>query len=215
MKSIFLRLAILFGALAWMGAALAQQTGEVKDDKTNDKVTMLQEVTVESATRKKIPQGIAFFPTKREKSLAANAVNLIEMMALTELPFDYRTNAVTTSNGGSVTYFIDGSEATKKDLKALNPKDVERIEYFPMPTSGDFTGKRDVVNYVMKKYLTGGFTRLYAEQYLDGSLGDYALSSRIVYKRSLSTDSSTEATLTLINQVPSRKIHSRIFHTIQ
>ncbi|MDE6022831.1 MAG: hypothetical protein K2G13_04935, partial [Muribaculaceae bacterium] len=187
MKVLLLRLCILLGALAYADALCAQQAknNQPKDsiNISNDKTTMLQEVVVESATRKKIPQGIAFFPTKRERNFAADAINLIEIMALTELPYDYRANAVTTPNGGTVKYFIDGREATKKDLKALNPKDVERIEYFHMPTSGDFMGKQDVVNYVMKKYLTGGFTRIFARQYLDGSYGDYAISTRIAYKK--------------------------------
>lgn len=189
---VFLRLLLLFGAVTYTNAPYAQQTKTINQPKdsinvsqitSNEKITTLQEVVVESATRKRIPQGIAFFPTKRERNFAADAINLIEIMALTELPYDYRANTVTTPNGGTVNYFIDGREATKKDLKALNPKDVERIEYFHMPTSGDFTGKKDVVNYVLKKYLTGGFTRILAQQYLNGSFGDYALSTRLAYKK--------------------------------
>lgn len=172
-------------ASAYQPDIINQHTDTLKTatKSADDKTTMLNEVVVESASRKKIPNGIAFFPSKREKNLATDATNLIEMMALTELPYDYRNNAVTTANGAPVVYFIDGQEATMKDLKALNPKDVDRIEYFPMPVSGDFIGKKNVVNYVMKKYLSGGFTRIYAQQHLDGSFGDYALSSRLVYKK--------------------------------
>ena len=199
MKEDFLRLMVLTVAITYVVALSAQQTPasahqpdiinqhtdtlKTATKSADDKTTMLNEVVVESASRKKIPNGIAFFPSKRERNLATDATNLIEMMALTELPYDYRANAVTTANGAPIVYFIDGQEATQKDLKALNPKDVDRIEYFPMPVSGDFVGKKNVVNYVMKKYLSGGFTRIYAQQHLDGSFGDYALSSRLVYKK--------------------------------
>lgn len=142
----------------------------------------LHEVVVEAATRKDIKQGIAFFPTKREKDFATDGVNLIQMMALTELPYDYRNNMVTAAGGEKVNYFIDGREATQKEMQALNPKDVVRVEYLPMPTSGKFHGKKNVVNYVMKKYDRGGFTRLKGLEYLDGRYGDYSLSSRFAYK---------------------------------
>lgn len=151
-------------------------------DAAPEKEEQLHEVVVEAATRKDIKQGVAFFPTKREKEFATDGVNLIQMMALTELPYDYRKNMVTDAGGGSVNYFIDGREATQKELRAMNPADVVRVEYFPMPTSGKYHGKRNVVNYVMKKYDRGGFTRLKGVEYLDGRYGDYSLSSRFAYK---------------------------------
>lgn len=181
-KRLFYFVAIAAGLISQAGAQTPDNIPDSVKSVKPEKVESLHEVVVEAATRKDIKQGIAFFPTKREKEFATDGVNLIQMMALTELPYDYRKNAVTDAAGSNVNYFIDGKEATQKELKAMNPSDVVRVEYFPMPTSGKFHGKKNVVNYVMKKYDTGGFTRLKALQYLDGRHGDYTLSSRFAHK---------------------------------
>ncbi len=195
-KLFTFRLTAMAGALLWgVSPGWAQQANTqltttnsqvqdtIKNAQADQKTTTLQEVVVESASRKRIPQGIAFFPSKKEKNFATDAENLIQIMTLPELPYDYRNKVVTTASGLGVTYFIDGREASKKEINLINPKDVERIEYFPMPTSGDFVGKKNVVNYVMKKYLSGGYTRISAQQYLEGTYGNYYLASRLVHKK--------------------------------
>lgn len=48
----------------------------------------LQEVVVEADNRKEIPGGVAFYPEKRDKKFAVDAMSLLEAMALTELPYD-------------------------------------------------------------------------------------------------------------------------------
>ncbi|MDE7108443.1 MAG: hypothetical protein K2O49_00545 [Muribaculaceae bacterium] len=77
----------------------ARQVAATNDSTGNkEKTEQLQEVVVEAASRKTIDQGIAFFPTKREKNFATNAVNLIQMMALTELPFATPVSQPTVSH---------------------------------------------------------------------------------------------------------------------
>ncbi|MDE5887036.1 MAG: outer membrane beta-barrel family protein [Muribaculaceae bacterium] len=181
-NSFFCLAAIMAGCISQVSAQTTENLPDSVNSVKTEKVESLHEVVVEAATKKVIKQGIAFFPTKREKEFATDGVNLIQMMALTELPYDYRKNVVTDAAGSKVNYFIDGREASPKELLAMNPQDVVRVEYLPMPTSGKFHGKRNVVNYVMKKYETGGFTRLKALQDMRGRQGDYSLSTRMAYK---------------------------------
>ena len=59
----------------------------------------LQEVVVEADNRKEIPGGVAFYPEKRDKKFAVDAMSLLEAMALTELPYDVRKRTVTDAAG--------------------------------------------------------------------------------------------------------------------
>lgn len=147
-----------------------------------EKETNLKELVVEAVSRKDIPGGTAFYPLKRDKKFATDAISLIEMMAITELPYDPKNKAVTDAAGNKVNYFIDGKAATPSDLKSLLPKNVVKIEYFPMPTESNFMGQLNVVNYVTKKYISGGYTKIDAKEYLNGTYGKYSISSRLAYK---------------------------------
>lgn len=157
-------------------------TIKTKISEKQEKVRDLREVVVEAATRKDIAGGVAFFPTKREKNLATDAISLIANLALTELYYDPAKNRILTLDDQGVTYFIDGKKAASNQLTALNPKDVARIEYLPMPVDARFGEALNVVNFVMKKYEYGGYTKFYAQQNLEGIKGDYSLSSKFAYK---------------------------------
>ena len=69
-----------------------------------------------------------------------------------------------------------------KELRSLNPKDVDRIEYLPMPTNASFGGKQNVVNFIMKRYVSGGFSKIIANQDLTGKSGNYSVNSKLAYK---------------------------------
>lgn len=145
-------------------------------------VNTLGEVVVEAENRKDIKEGMAFYPGKKEKKFSTNAIELLDMMALTELPYDIRKKTITDAAGNAVHFFIDGLPATQKELNAINTMDVTRVEYFPMSTDPAFQGQKNIVNFVLKKYSSGGYTKVDARQYAPVERGDYALSSRFVYK---------------------------------
>ena len=180
-----LRRIIIMLALAANGGTTAfANSSELPDTLkvNNDKSVQLKEVVVESVRRKDIAEGIAFFPEKRDKRFATDAVSLLEMMALTELPYNPATKQVTDAGGAPVVYFIDGQQASPKELRSLNPKDVDRIEYLPMPTNASFGGKQNVVNFIMKRYVSGGFSKIIANQDLTGKSGNYSVNSKLAYK---------------------------------
>ncbi len=66
--------------------------------------------------------------------------------------------------GGDLSFFIDKVKADESDLKAIQPKDVLRIEYLENPTDAAFAGCPYVLNIVMKKYQRIGYTKLNAIQ---------------------------------------------------
>lgn len=169
--------------LCLSGIALANEVEADTIPPDNNKKVTLKEVVVETTNRKIIPGGgIAFYPDKREKKFAVDAMTLLEGMALTELPYDVRNRTITDASGNAVNFYIDGQPASSKEMSAMNPKDVDRIEYFRISTDAHFQGKNNVVNFIMKKYLSGGFTKTDLKQGLDGRLGTYSIASKLAYK---------------------------------
>ncbi len=80
--------------------------------------------------------------------------------------------------GGDLSFFIDKVKADESDLKAIQPKDVLRIEYLENPTDAAFAGCPYVLNFVMKKYQWGGYTKLNAMQSFIDVNGFYGLFSK-------------------------------------
>ena len=153
--------------------------GETHDSvPKGNKEVMLKELVVESVSRKDTEEGVTFFPTIQEKKFSYDAISLIQNMALPELVYNPASGQVSTSNSEAVAFFIDGVAANKNQLTALNPKDVDRIEFLPNPTDARYKGKSNVVNYVMKKYLDGGFTKGLVQQNIPFMIGKYSLNSR-------------------------------------
>ena len=59
-----------------------------------------------------------------------------------------------------------------------------KVEYLEHPTDSRFMGAESVINFVMKKYEFGGYTKLSAGEYLlIGYQGDESLYSKFSYKR--------------------------------
>ncbi|MBW4921941.1 hypothetical protein KZY63_12290, partial [Prevotella histicola] len=73
---------------------------------------------------------------------------------------------------GPATLYINGREASFREVQGLRPKDVIRVEYYDIPT-GKYAKDRAVLNYVVKNYTAGGYTQLEALQTVGFLRGDY------------------------------------------
>lgn len=153
------------------------------ENKSNiKKINQLDAVTVKATTRKEISQGIAFFPTKQQKKFAHDAMSLLDQMDLPELPYNPFSKKVELPNGSAPAYFINGIKASPKDLSALYPKDVDRVEYLLSPSDANFEGATNVVNFITKIYISGGYTKINAEQQIHNLDGDYSAVSKFAHK---------------------------------
>lgn len=91
--------------------------------------------------------------------------------------------SVKTYTGKEVGMFIDFKQATEEDLRGLRPEDVLRIEVLQYPEDPRFRGQANVVNYIMRKYEWGGYTKLTAVgNTLNIDRGDGILYSKFVNK---------------------------------
>lgn len=137
-------------------------------------VTQLREIIVEGKNVIVNEKGITFMPTKREKTHAYDAYTLLRNMNLPILQVD--GESVSTFNGESVTFYIDGVPATSNDCLALRPTDVAKIEYFENAPDARFGTSRQIINFVLKKTEWSGYIKLLPSmEFISRTFGNYAI----------------------------------------
>lgn len=147
------------------------------DSIDNVKITDLQEFVVKGATTY-IKNGVLnVIPNERQKEDAYNGTDLLSRLALPMLKIDPVSNAISYAGSGNVAFYINGRPASDADIQAMKTTDVIRVEYMDYPTDPRFNHDAHVVNFVMQKYIYGGYTRLSASEscrYLNSTANIYS-----------------------------------------
>ena len=143
------------GLIAVAAMAQTETTDTVKTQE-------FKEVVVEGRTQRVIDRGVEYIPTKKVKNAAIDATQLLTLMNIPQLDITPGSTTVKTYAGKDVGMFIDFKEATEEDLQGLRPEDVLRVEVLQYPEDPRFRGQAEVVNFIMKKYEWGGYTKLTA-----------------------------------------------------
>lgn len=124
-------------------------------------VNKLKELIVEGHSQQLIEEGVSYIPDKKSKKFAIDAIDLLSHMEIPQLMIT-ADNIVKTIANQDVSIFIDYLAATAEDLAGLMPEDVKRIEVLDYPSDVRFHQAEHVVNFVMRKYEWGGYTKLTA-----------------------------------------------------
>ncbi|MDE6310415.1 MAG: outer membrane beta-barrel family protein [Muribaculaceae bacterium] len=153
------------------------QTAETDSVKTQE----LEEVVVEGRNQRLGAEVSTYVPTTRQKNAAQTAVDLLKRMAIPQIRITPNDN-ITDLAGKSVDIFIDFLPASNEDLQGMRMQDVKRVEYYDFPSDPRFQGKAHVVNFVMQKYLYGGYVKAFGWEN-SSNAGQLSLYGKLQYKR--------------------------------
>lgn len=142
---------------------------------SNDSIPKeLDEVVVEAQLQRNFVSRTDYVPTKRQKSAAQNAIELLRQMAIPQIQINPVTEVITNSAGEQVYIFINYTEASKEEIEGFRADDVRKVEFLEFPTDPRFNGAKYVINILIHEYEYGGYTKMTVnENFLIG------LSSRI------------------------------------
>lgn len=96
-----------------------------------------------------------YFPTAQQKEMSSNALGLLEKMQLNGLQVNSLFNTVEVSGGGTPVFCINGRPVELKDILALKPDEVARVEHNDNP-GARFKDAAVVINYKLKQSQQGG-----------------------------------------------------------
>lgn len=146
--------------------------------------TELGEVVVESqAIIQKVDRQI-LLPSKEQMQTSSDGVSLLQNLQIPRIVISPIDNSVKTLSDESVQLRINGVEASTSDVKAINPKDIIRVEYHDQP-GVRYNGAAAVVNYIVKHRDTGGSLMLAGTNGLTlPGIGNYYLAGKVHFGKS-------------------------------
>lgn len=134
--------------------------------------TQLDEVTVKASSVIEKSDKKLFFPTKDQVEKSANGLYLTQRLMLPELIVNTQNSSISYAGNKRLKILINGLDANSKEVLALRPNDVSRVEYFDNPglRYGDDVGL--IINYITKQRTTGGFMSANLFETLTRNLGN-------------------------------------------
>ena len=144
----------------------------------------LGEVVVESqAIIQKVDRQI-LLPSKEQTQASSDGVSLLQNLQIPRIVISPIDNSVKTLSDESVQLRINGIEASTADVKAINPKDIIRVEYHDQP-GVRYNGAAAVVDYIVKHRDTGGSLMLAGTNGLTlPGIGNYYLAGKVHFGKS-------------------------------
>ena len=141
---------------------------------------LLDEVVVKASSFVRQKDSVLIIPTEQQVKHASTGYDLLYNLMIPGMSVNTQKGSVNTLLG-EATLYINGQKADYKEIRALRPKDIEKIEYFEMPT-GKYAGDKASVNYILKKKNTGGYVALDGMQTIGYLGGDYNANLKVMHK---------------------------------
>lgn len=120
----------------------------------------LGEVTVTAAPVIRKADRDVYVPNAQLKDKSSDGLNLLQNLQIPSIFIDNVMETV-TAGGNDVQFRINGREATLRDVKALEPSSIVRVEYMDDPGLR-YKGATDVVNFIVRNPTLGGSLMLSA-----------------------------------------------------
>lgn len=95
------------------------------------------------------------FPNQQQLAASTNGIGLLQNIMLPKIQVNPMTNSVALIGRGELQLRINGAQVTEKEIVALPPQDIIRIEYIENPGLR-YGNAEAVLNYVTRRHETGG-----------------------------------------------------------
>ncbi|WP_455639157.1 carboxypeptidase regulatory-like domain-containing protein [Parabacteroides sp.] len=138
---------------------------------------LLNEIEVKGQSFIRKEDHVLIIPNKQQIKYALTGYDLLYNLMIPSIDVDRRKGSVSTL-GGAVSLYIDGRKVDYREIQSLRPKDIERIEYFEVPT-GKYAGDVASINYITKKQTSGGYIALDGKQTIGYLDGDYNVVAKL------------------------------------
>lgn len=133
---------------------------------------VLNEITVKGTSFVRQDDRISIYPDNKQIKHSTTGYDLLYRLMIPEIDVDRLKGKVSTL-GGEATLYIDGRKVNAREVRDLYPKEIEKIEYFDVPV-GKYMNDVAAINFITKKYKTGGYVSLNAEQRIGYLNGNYS-----------------------------------------
>ena len=145
---------------------------------------LLSTVSVEADNTVLYADKAVYVPSSRQKNAAQDAADLLRRMAIPQLIVNPCDNSVKDVFGNSLPVYINYHEADPDELSGMKITDVRRVEFIEFPTDPRFKGERHVVNFIVREYEYGGYTKA-SESFtsINGTFNKTDVFSRFTYKK--------------------------------
>lgn len=138
---------------------------------------LLGEVEVRGSTVIHKKDHLLIIPDKQQIKHAFSGYDLLYNLMIPGLRVDRKTGTVNAVTG-TATIYINGVEADFREVQNLRPKDIEKVEYYSMPT-GKYVRDAAAINYITKVYKTGGYITFDGEQTIGYLGGNYNVGAKV------------------------------------
>lgn len=146
-------------------------------------VKQIDEVTVKASNKVRNLDKILVYPSELQIKRSADGIELLRNLHLRGIEVKRSDNSIEGIRGGSVRIQINGASASIKDVMAINPEDIIRIEHIDEP-SLRYEGSESVINYIVKRRESGGNIMLSANHAVTTKWGEDFMNLKLNHKRS-------------------------------
>lgn len=141
-----------------LSVALAIHAQETMPENNNDSIhsnVELGEIVVKGATVVNKNDRKLITPSDKQRELAHSGTDLVRLMQLPDVTVDPVSGALNMASAGNLKLRINGRPVDSKDIRAIDPKKVTRVEYHDNPSLR--YGDADLVlDFIVKSDQQGG-----------------------------------------------------------
>lgn len=136
----------------------------------------ISEITINAQSYIRKDNKVVIIPNKQQIKHATTGYDLLYNLMIPSINIDRNTGSVKTF-GGEVSLYIDGRKTDYREIQNLRSIDIEKVEYIDVP-SGKYMNEIAVINYITKKYTSGGYISFDMNQTIGYLKGDYNIAGK-------------------------------------